>query len=524
MTPSQQLPSAPSMSATPGTLARPGRSWLLFGVELLLVLAAFALLWPTTRSLLGEWEDTDKTTYTHGYLIVLISLWLLLRNRSELGLQRIAPSMLACVLLAGASLVWLICLRSGIRTGEQMMLPAMMGLALWGAMGKRIALLAAFALGYLYFAIPLWGSFNGLLQSATVTAVDLMLRVSGVPAWVEGNIVHLAAGTFEIAGGCSGLHFFVVALALAALYGEVHRDNLPTRLKVMALAAGLALITNWVRVYSIILAGYLTDMQHYLVRVEHYRFGWVVFAAMMAVFFYMAHRFPATDRGPASATQTEASTDSRLGLLRGTALVIAAFAIGPLWNAVAPVRAAALPAAAALLPANPGEWIGPRAADGRRWHAVFAGADAQFDGEYASGGRTVQAFTAAYAWQAQGKELVGFENTLVEPGSMLVSGQPLAAGDRAVELIVANAAGKQSVLWYTYLIDGMQTGHALWAQVGYGIASLVNAPVSRVAALRSTCEPDCAAARSALRDFARASGWPRVPAESEEKDRSWNTQ
>jgi exosortase A len=504
MTPSEQLPSASSTSAAPGTLGRPGYAWLLLSAELLLFLAAFALLWPTTRSLLAEWEDTSKTTYTHGYLIVLISFWLLVRDRRELSLHRVAPSVGACILLAVTSLAWLVCHRSGIRTGEQMMLPAMMGLALWGAMGKRVALLAAFALGYLYFAIPLWDSVNELLQSATVVAVDLLLRITGVSAWVEGNIVHLAAGTFEIAGGCSGLHFFIVALALAALYGEMQRDNLSTRLKVMALATVLALVTNWVRVYAIILAGYLTDMQHYLVRVEHYRFGWVVFAIMMAAFFYIVRRFPAGNESASIAAAP--SSRSLRDIIRGTALAIAAFALGPLWNAIAPVRAAQMPAA--LVPVNPGAWSGPQAANELKWNPVFLGADAQHGGEYRSDGRVVQAFVAAYAWQVQGKELVGYGNRLVEPESAILASQSLPADKRITELTVANAAGARSILWYTYRIDGLQTSSGLLAQVGYGVASLAGPPVSSVVALRSACQPDCEAARAALDDFIRASGWP----------------
>lgn len=510
MTPAKHLPSAPSMSSSSATLTVGGRSWLLLALVLLLVVVSFALLWPTTHSLLVEWEDTDKTTYTHGYLIVLISTWLLLRDRRELGMQPTAPSLAACVLLAGASLVWLVALRSGVHTGEQAMLPAMMWLAVWSAMGRRAALLAAFPLGYLYFAIPIWGSINDVLQSATVVAVDLMLRATGVSAWVDGNIVHLAAGTFEIASGCSGLHFFIVALALATLYGEVHRDNLVTRAKTVALAVALALITNWMRVYCIVLAGYLTDMQHYLVRVEHYRFGWVVFAVSMVVFFLIVRRFGMADHAILWAASAHDRLSSRRDLLRGAAITIAVLAIGPLWNVIAPVRAAQLPGVAAMLPVNPGEWSGPRAQNGLNWNPAFVGADVQQGGEYRSNGRAVQAFMAAYAWQSQGKELVGYGNVLWEPESAVLSTQASQHVPGAKELILANAAGTQTLLWYTYRVGSIQTASGLLAQVSYGAASLAKSPLSHLAALRSACVPDCEAARSTLRDFARASGWPQI--------------
>jgi exosortase A len=517
MTAPDPLPSVAPMGSSQATSAATSRPWLLLSMQFLLVLAGFALLWPTTHSLLLEWENTEKTTYTHGYLIVLISFWLLLRDRGQLGLHKVSPSIPACILLAGASLAWLVALRSGIQIGEHLLLPAMMWLALWGAMGKRVALLGAFALGYLYFAIPLWGSINDLLQSSTVVAVDLLLRVTGVPAYVEGNIVHLAVGTFQIAGGCSGLHYFIVALALAALYGEIHHDRLATRLQLLALATVLALATNWVRVYTIILAGYLTDMQHYLVRVEHYRFGWVVFAVMMAGFFYVARKLPATHREPARTLVDPQSLSSRGVVLRGVALSLMAFSIGPLWGAIVPVSAAQVPAAGTLLPVNPGAWSGPRVANELRWNPVFAGADVQGSGEYRSSGRMVQAFMATYAWQAQAKELIRYDNSIVEDGAEILSSSRIPPGE-ATELIVADSGGRQSVLWYSYWIDAMQTSSGVTAQLWYGVTSLAKRPVSSVAALRSPCEPDCESARSALREFTRASGWSAVTLRDNTRD------
>jgi len=51
------------------------------------------------------------------------------------------------------------------------------------------------------------------------------------------NYVHIPSGTFEIAGGCSGLHFFIVALAISALYGELQRDSIKIRVALICLAA-----------------------------------------------------------------------------------------------------------------------------------------------------------------------------------------------------------------------------------------------------------------------------------------------
>src|SRR5690606_25050605 len=90
-------------------------------------------------------------------------------------------------------------------------------------------------------------------------------------------------GTIEIESGCSGLHYFVVGLALAVLYGEANRLSWRGRLRVAALGAGLAMLANWARIYVIVVLGHGTKMQHYLVAVDHYWFGWGLFAGCVAL-------------------------------------------------------------------------------------------------------------------------------------------------------------------------------------------------------------------------------------------------
>jgi exosortase/archaeosortase family protein len=98
-----------------------------------------------------------------------------------------------------------------------------------------------------------------------VHVVRAALRLTGVPSYFSGELVQIPAGVFEIQGGCSGLHYFIVGLAVAVLLGELRRDPWRTRLRWVLVGGALALASNWVRVYTIILAGHLTHMQSYLV-------------------------------------------------------------------------------------------------------------------------------------------------------------------------------------------------------------------------------------------------------------------
>src|SRR5690606_33862058 len=141
--------------------------------------------------------------------------------------------------------------------------------------------------------------------------------------------------------------------------------TLATRLKVIALADALALLSNWVRVYLIILAGYLTQMQHYLVSVDHYRFGWAVVAVVMVLFFVLARRFPVVES--CAATSPQRAAESAALRPSAVALAFAALAVGPVWNSLAAATPAKLPAQDELLPAGAGTWSGPRAVDHEQW-------------------------------------------------------------------------------------------------------------------------------------------------------------
>ena len=146
-----------------------------------------------------------------------------------------------------------------------------------------------------------------MLQALTTRAVGLLASAFGLRVYIEGNTVGIPEGTFEIEGGCSGIHFLVVGLALAVLQGELIDAPIRRRVKLIAVMAALAIVCNWVRVFTIVMAGHLTDMQHFLIR-QHYTFGWALFAVIVGTFIWitakpepraeLADESSATSRGP----------------------------------------------------------------------------------------------------------------------------------------------------------------------------------------------------------------------------------
>ena len=288
------------------------RDWAIVA----LVVAVFALFHESALAMAARWRDPVNTTYSHGYLIVALSVWLLWRDRARLrgAFRNARPSALGATALLLAGLVWLMALWAGIEFGFTLMLPVVLGLALLAFFGWGVARCCAFAVAYLYFATQLWDLCNPGARWSTIYAVRSALRLFGIPAYFEGDRIQIPEGTFEIEDGCSGLHFLVVALALGALIGELDRSSWKVRLKILAASLVFALLVNWVRVFAVIIAGHFTHMQHFLVRVDHRFFGWALFALALPALFALVRFLQTPDR------TRVADAGSQFVLLRGHGL------------------------------------------------------------------------------------------------------------------------------------------------------------------------------------------------------------
>ncbi len=490
------------------------RPWRAAGTVVFLLACVFMAYWPSADSLINLWNDTDRTTYTHGFVIAAIVAWLVMRQRVALASLPWTPGIAASVLLLALGMVWIVAVRAGIEIIHQILMLAVLWTSVLAICGARVAWRLCIPIGFLIFAIPIWDFVNFLLQEATVRAVALLVAVSSFSAYVEGNFVHIAAGVFEIAGGCSGLHFMIVGLALGVLYGELGRDHLKVRIQLIALAVGLALLSNWLRVYIIVVAGHLTDMQHYLIRVEHYTFGWVVFSVMMLIFFALARWFapliPAekiADQLPPGAAGMPRIADG-LRSARGIVALLCVLSAPALLLLLTPAPAKLDAARLPLQQAPPG-WVRAPADDAAAWDPVFPGADLVERAAYANAaGQRIQVFVAAFASQRQDKELIAYGNSLVgiDEGEVVSSARATAGGP-ASELMVQGRNGR-SVIRYYYDIGGWRTNRGIEAQLRYGISSLLRQPVSAVVALRAVCASDCESERVELAEFAKSTEAP----------------
>lgn len=362
----------------------------------------------TVAVLHHSWILWDQA-YSHGYLIVgLLAFWVMRESR-HIGLAWDTKTWpLAFAALLGTLFAWYSGRVIQFQVLEQV---ALLGIAwswLWVVGGWSLAkrLIAPFAIGLL--AIPLWDVLISSLQDLTVFVVSHITQWIGITAYIENNTVELPYGMLVIADGCAGLNLFLVSLSVGAIYSYMYL----TRPKSIAICIGsllaLGLFTNWLRVLSLVIIGYVTEMESDIVY-EHGTFGWMIFAGVLVLFFYLYRRVEKTDT--ASTRELEA--------------------INPLqhpgfWFAVAALIA--VPTWASLLAMDGEQRYAPRQlalsnvviepTDNPAWQPVMSGYDVHQSWVIRATGDPVYVNVFSYTSQRQGKELIYYSNKIAEKYEM----------------------------------------------------------------------------------------------------------
>jgi exosortase A len=239
--------------------------------------------------LMTLWKHSfDDGTYSHAFLIPFISLYLyyLLAERGKLQFRKklaVAPSLL---FIASCYLLF-------VTTNAQI------SLGYWGAllaifissvvMLYRFNWYSIFPATYLVFIFPFWGGLIPLLQNISVAAVTYMMSFTGVPTYVEAEIITIPAGAFQIADGCSGLRYIIVSLAISSLFIFLNIKETKKAVLFLSLAILGALLTNWIRITALILIGEYTNMESSLME-DHNTFGWYLYVPFMVLLFYWGNK------------------------------------------------------------------------------------------------------------------------------------------------------------------------------------------------------------------------------------------
>ncbi len=265
-------------------------AWLAVGAALAWVyaghLAAMVRNW---------WIDPN---YSHGFLVPLVSAFLVWRQRERLRRLAAEPNPWGLVVIAGGLAVLVVGL-----VGHEFFLrrvslvPVLWGLALT-AWGWPVARALVVPLGYLVLMVPLpyvlYDSVAFPLRLVAASLAGGMLHALGVPVLVEGNVIHLPRVVLNVVDACSGIRSLISLLAVAVLMAHLMLKGRLRKLVLLLLVPPVAVGVNALRV---VITGLMVQrwgtsaaegMTHDLV-------GWAVFMvafALLAGFTWLLRRLP----------------------------------------------------------------------------------------------------------------------------------------------------------------------------------------------------------------------------------------
>jgi exosortase A len=452
-------------------------------------------LWPTVVSLTRIWREMFD--YHHGFVIAIIAIAWLWRIRGEIDACDVRPVRAALPLLAVSLLLWAIAYRANSELMQQAALPVVLLLAVYATLGPQMCWRVAPPIAYLYFGIPVWELLLPYLQWLTTNVAESVLGLMGVPTQVEGHHVTIPEGRFSIVEGCSGKRYIVTGLAFAVLAAAIEGLRWRRTLVFLAIAVALALLTNWVRVVTVIYVGHISEMQNYLVAHEHKSFGYALFIPQLLALLWVARRIGSGQADEPSRRHTPPERRSRPA---DWAIVIALCVLPILVWARAPHEPATMQLAA--MPVATGDWQGPLPA-AAAWQPRFVNPAEERRAAYSMDGRRVELYLNVYGVQTQGHELVFHRNSVAPIDRYTLIRRVPARSTTPPAQIVSESNGTRWIVTQAYEVGGWSTASPGIAQLYYGAHAIVRPVPAGTLAVAVLCEADCDAAERTLDGFWR---------------------
>jgi EpsI family protein len=480
-------------------------NWPVAGALMLLLLLLVAAAYRDTfLHVIDAWNHWDSGEYyAHGYLAVLIGIFLALRRRAALAHMTpcLYPPAMLVVGLCG--LCWLLAGAIGVLLVQIALLLPLIISVVWLVAGSRIAreLFAPFLI--LLFALPMWSPLPPLLQGMTADAVYAMTRLAGIPALQQEQLIILPAGQFMVEESCSGLSYLLAALTLGILYAVLNYRGLGARLSVVMIVGAAAILANILRVFAVVIIGYQTDMQHPMIY-NHFALGWYLFGGLVLIMLLidirlMRGRLAATST-VTSAARMRADTPCRHG---GMAQAISAL-LCSLLIVAGPVVARWLDQQS-WQEQGPGQggWAGPHPMHDS-WLPVYHGAISQRS-VYHKDAHEVYLYTGFYPRQRQGSELIFDMNRIADGDAWRQSrmhGRPIKSGaHQVIEQELHDATGRRRLVWFWYRVAGHNTVNRYTAKALQLLGLVSGKPQAAVIAIAAERDADDAAVRMRLGDY-----------------------
>lgn len=462
------------------------------------------------------WMSKDNPTYSHGPLLLVISVIIIFRelyNRpSQINYQ---PSYFFLALLLLSSFTWFLAVIGFVQIAHMLLLVVITGLIFISLLGWRQSIPFMFPILLMIGALPVWDIIGPYLQRFTAVSAGWLTSSTIHPSARDGMNILIPAGTFKVDPGCSGLAYFIVSILIALLFSYSYRLDIRRTLMHVAAAMAIAVAANIIRVYIIVLSGQLTNMKSYLITVEHRSLGWGIFFVGITIYLWFANKH-ASDTGSGELVHSGFGTTQNKPVTQRkywnfSILLILAVIVGPL---ISTFHKDQFPDAKVFEITSPeiiGNWVKVENSHTYRPQLILGNAYLETAYKNKLDDQNVGVYLNHFAYQRQGVEAVSDMNKLSDniagwseaTNNIIKPGIEDLDNLRETTLIARN--GEQKLVWNWYETNNIRTSQEWVAKFQNILGILVSEPSIRMIVLATEIKADESAARSRLHDFASTS-------------------
>ena len=258
---------------------------------LLLLVGSFTFLYrDVIAKLVHDWSIDEN--YSHGFLVVPIAAYFVWERRHKLVATAVEPN--ACglvIVLASIALLLAGMLGAEVFTTEVSLIGVITGCVLF-LLGWAHLRLLLFPIAFLVLMVPLpaiiFTQITFPLQLLASRAGESALMLAEIPVLREGNVIHLANTSLEVAEACSGIRSLISLLTLGIVYGYFMDSRTSIRSVLVIATVPLAVLANGLRVAGTGIAAHFYGVaaaEGFL----HTFSGWLVFVFTFIVLLVL-HR------------------------------------------------------------------------------------------------------------------------------------------------------------------------------------------------------------------------------------------
>lgn len=490
--------------------------WPLASVTIAVFLMLTLVLYQqTVLYLVEKWNQLAIGEYAHGYLVLAISLYLILRKRRKLAMLTPSLNYRALPVVVVVGLLWLVAVLVQVSIVQAVALLLLILSVTWMLLGNQVTKELLFPILFIIFAIPVWFPLSPLLQELTANVVFWIIRLIEVPAFRQETMIQVPSGMLSVTEACAGLRYLLAAMILGTLYAWLNYEGLRARIIVVLICAFTAVLANIVRVLIVVYLAYVSEMQHPLVD-DHLMLGWYIFGGMVVVLLlvdmrlYRYHRLDDADRKAAQNSRDEnhlAPYESKTSILNYIIIVVAglvAVSLGP-----ATVYSFTnhpdlyIPDNKLKLPEKEGGWASVSGLSDD-WQPVYHGAQNQ-KAVYKKGEAKVILYIGYYTDQYQGEELINSLNRISNEDVWKIAYSSAHLMDNAdyqvLEQFLEKSGGEKRLVWYWYVVADHTTTNRYEAKLLQVLGLLTGKHHAYVVAVSTDVGDSKEGAREKLLDF-----------------------